>query len=125
MEPNQASTVQVAMVTLLVSFPKEDSFFQPRSSAWAATILCTLGTRLPSPITSALCHGGRLVERGSVLSHDPVSAGSVFWLEGEQEGKAPEMRPQFRHGHWGSLPLHLLLPPDLYPLLSPDRFLFS
>lgn len=72
--------------------PKEDSFFQPRSSAWAATLLYALGTRLPNPTTSALCHRAQLVEGGWVLNHNLVSEDSMFWLEGE-EGKAQEMRP--------------------------------
>lgn len=53
--------------------PKEDSFFQPRSSAWTATILYTLGTRLPSPITSALCHRGQRVERLGSKSQSSIS----------------------------------------------------
>ena len=108
-EPNQASTLQVAMVTLLVSFRRRIVSFSPDHLPGLPPFSTLWEPDCPAPLP-LLCATGDNVSRGSVLNHNPVSAAGVFRLEGVQEGKAPEMRPQLRRGHWGSLPLHLLLP---------------
>ena len=99
--------------------PKEDSFFQPRSSAWTATMLCTLGTRLdcPAPLP-LLCATGDGSMRGSVLNHNRGSADrACSGLRGSRRGAAS---PQTR-----ALGELTSASSSTYPFLSPDRFLFS
>lgn len=113
------------MVTLLLSLQKEDGFlFQPKSSAWAATILYTLGTRLPAQplsLPSARCHRGQLVKRPGFKSQSGIRAAACPGLKGKQEEKAQEMGPHLGLGHRRSFPLH---PPCPHPL-SPDHSLFN
>lgn len=69
---------------------KDDRFFQPVHPPGLPPFSALWEPRCPAPLP-LLCATGSHLSGGSVLNHSPVSAGGVFWLEGEQQGQALEM----------------------------------
>lgn len=63
-EPNQASTLQVAVVTLLLSFRRRMDFSFGPDHLPGLPPFCTLWEPdCPAPLPSTFCHRGQFVER--------------------------------------------------------------
>lgn len=115
-EPSQASTLQVAMVTLLLSLRKRMDFsFSPNHLPGLPPFYTLWEPDCPAPLSppSTFCHRGQLVERLGFKSQSSVKATACSGLKGKQEGKAQEMGPHLGLVHSGSFSLHLLPAPPL------------
>lgn len=112
-EPNQASTLQVAVVTLF--FPSEGGWI-----SLSAQIICPgchhsvhSGKQTAQPHCLPLSAIGGSLLRGSVLNHNPVSDNTMFWLERGAGGTGP-----------GDRAAHLHLSLTGLPSASPSAYLF-